>query len=548
MPSDRRDLTTPPDLSEKRGTGAARTRRPLYVDLMPPCSHACPAGENIQAWLAHAQAGRLREAWEVLVADNPLPAVHGRVCYHPCESACNRGRLDDTVSIHAIERFLGDRALSEGWMPREMASPSGRRILVVGAGPSGLAAAYHLARLGHTVEVRDAGPKPGGMMRFGIPAYRLPRAVLEGEIDRIERMGVRFVSGCTVRDVLREQEQGGFDAVFVAIGAHLSKRTEIPARDAGRILDAVGFLRDVEGGRAPRLGRRVAVYGGGNTAMDAARTALRLGHEPVIVYRRDRAHMPAHAFEADDALEEGVVIRWLRSIHSIEGRTLTVEEMELDEKGRPRGTGRFETLEADDLLLALGQDSDTSLLRTVPGVVLAPDGTVRVSEGFMTGHPGLFAGGDMVPAERTVTVAVGHGKNAARSMDAYLRGTTCATTEAPEIATYEKLHLWFFTDAAKAQQTEARLGPRLYSFDEVVRGITRDEAVFEARRCLSCGNCYECDGCLAACPEKAVVKLGPGLRYRFDYDRCTGCAICFEQCPCHAIEMIPEPAHEERNT
>ncbi len=541
MPSERRDLTAPPDLSEKGGTGAERTRRPLYVDLMPPCNHACPAGENIQAWLAHAQAGRLREAWETILDDNPLPAVHGRVCYHPCEGACNRAQLDATVSIHAVERFLGDRALRESWTPRALAPASGKRVLVVGAGPSGLSAAYHLARLGHSVEIRDAGPKPGGMMRFGIPSYRLPRAVLDGEIERIVRMGVRIVLDHKVRELLAEKAEGGFDAVFVAVGAHLSKRTEIPARDAGRILDAVGFLRDVERGKAPRLGRRVAVYGGGNTAMDAARTVLRLGHEPIIVYRRDRAHMPAHTFEADEALEEGVVIRWLRSIQSIEGKEFTVEEMELDEKGRPHGTGRFETLEADDLILALGQETDTSFLQGIPGVVFERDGTVQVSPGLMTGHPGIFAGGDMVPSERTVTVAAGHGKKAARHIDAYLRETTYTKGVRPEIATHDKLHLWFFTDAAQRPQEQARLGERLYSFEEVVHGLGEEEASFEARRCLSCGNCYECDGCLAACPEKAVIKLGAGQRYRFDYERCTGCAICFDQCPCHAIEMVPEP-------
>ena len=545
MSKEGRDLTTPPDLSEKGGTGPQRARRPVYVDLLPPCNHACPAGENIQAWLAHAQAGRLREAWETILDDNPLPAIHGRVCYHPCESACNRAQLDTTVSIHAVERFLGDRAVDESWTPRVLSPPSDKRVLVVGAGPSGLSAAYHLARLGHAVEVRDAGPKPGGMMRFGIPAYRLPRKVLDAEIGRIERMGVHFVLDHKVRDLLAEKEQGSFDAAFVAVGAHLSKRTEIPTRDAGRILDAVSFLRDVERGEAPRLGRRVAVYGGGNTAMDAARTALRLGHEPIIVYRRDREHMPAHTFEADEALEEGVVIHWLRSIQAIEGKEFTVEEMALDEKGRPHGTGRFETLEADDLILALGQETDTRFLQEIPGLVFESDGTVQVSPGLMTGHPGIFAGGDMVPSERTVTVAVGHGKTAARHIDAYLRGTLYTTPPRPEIASYEKLNLWFFTEAAQRAQAQVRLGPRLYSFEEVVHGLGPEEAAFEARRCLSCGNCYECDGCLAACPEQAVMKLGAGLRYRFDYERCTGCAICFEQCPCHAIEMIPEPGPTE---
>jgi NADPH-dependent glutamate synthase beta subunit-like oxidoreductase len=547
MTSERHDLTVPPDLMRKGGTGSERTQRPLYVDLMPPCNQACPAGENIQAWLAHAQAGRMREAWETILDDNPLPAVHGRVCYHPCESACNRAQLDTAVGIHAVERFLGDRAVEEGWSPHPLAGPSGKRVLVVGAGPSGLAAAYHLARLGHEVEIRDAGPKPGGMMRFGIPAYRLPRDVLDAEIGRITNMGVRIVVNHRVRDLLAEKKEGNFDAIFVAVGAHLSKRTEIPARDAGKILEAVGFLRDVERGAPPRLGRRVAVYGGGNTAMDAARTVLRLGHEPIIVYRRDRSHMPAHEFEADEAIEEGVVIRWMRSIQSIEGHELTVEEMELDAQGRPHGTGRYETLEADDVILALGQETDTSFLQGIPGIVLERDGTLKVSSDLMTGHRGIFAGGDMVPSERTVTVAVGHGKKAARHIDAFLRGTSWAGRPKPALASYEKLHLWFFTDASQRAQEQVRLGPRLYSFEEVVHGLAPDEAVFEARRCLSCGNCFECDGCLAACPEQAVIKLGPGQRYRFDLDRCTGCAICYEQCPCHAIEMIPERAASDES-
>jgi formate dehydrogenase beta subunit len=535
------DLTRPADLTLRRGTGAVRTRRPVYTDLLAPCDHACPAGENVQAWLAHSQAGRHREAWEVIVRDNPLPAIHGRVCYHPCESACNRDRLDGAVSIHAIERFLGDRALAEGWATGPDAGPTGRRVLVIGAGPSGLSAAWHLARLGHTVEVRDAGPAAGGMMRFGIPAYRLPRAVLDGEIDRIRRMGVHFVLDHRVADLRDEWELGEFDAVFAAVGAHLSKRTEIPARDAGRILDAVSFLRDVEAGTPPQLGRRVAVYGGGNTAMDAARTAMRLGHEPMIVYRRDRAHMPAHEFEADEAAEEGVEIHWLRTIRSIERDRMTVEVMELDANGRPQGTGRFETLDADDLILALGQDSDTGFLRTVPGVEAQADGTVVVDSHMMTGRPGLFAGGDMVPAERSVTVAVGHGRLAARHIDAWLQGTTYAPPPRAELAAFEKLHLWFYADTTHRPEPRVDPARRRESFTEVVATLAAADAVFEAKRCLSCGNCVECDGCLAACPEGAVIKLGPDLRYRFDYERCTGCAVCFEQCPCHAIEMLPEP-------
>ena len=542
MSHDRSDLTRPPDLSHERRTGPLRMQRPIYVDLLPPCNHACPAGENIQAWLGLAQGGRFEEAWRTLVADNPMPAVHGRVCYHPCEDSCNRRHLDSAVSIHAVERFLGDAAIEQGWRHARLREPTGKRILVIGGGPSGLSAAYHLARFGHAVEIRDAGPLPGGMMHFGIPAYRMPRAVLEAEIRKIEELGVKITTDHKVEDVEVEMKEGLFDACFVAIGAHLSKRTEIPARDAGRMLDAVGFLRDVATHEAPQLGR-VAVYGGGNTAMDAARVARRLGaSEAMIIYRRDRAHMPAHEFEAVEAEAEGVKIHWLRTIRSIDRTTFTVEVMEIDEQGRPQPTCRFETLEADSLVMALGQDADTDFLRKVEGVALQQDGTVVVDRNMMTGRPGLFAGGDMVPSERTVTVAVGHGKKAARHIDAWLRGATYQKPPPHELATFEKLHVWYYTDAARRQQPALEIGERLAGFDEVVGGLGAGEAQYEARRCLSCGNCFECDGCYGACPEHAIVKLGPGKRYRYDYDLCTGCAVCFEQCPCHAIEMIPEPA------
>ncbi len=514
----------------------------MYVDLLPPCNVACPAGENIQAWLAHVQAGAHKQAWRALTADNPFAAIHGRVCYHPCESQCNRANLDSAVSIHAVERFLGDLALEEGWLFDPPPAPSGKRVLVIGGGPSGLSAAYHLARLGHEVEIRDAGPEPGGMMRYGIPAYRMPRDVLSGELERIAALGVQLTSNHRVADLESERREGGFDAVFVAVGAHLSKRVDIPARDAGPIVDAVSFLRGVASGERPAIGRRVAVYGGGNTAMDAARTARRLGaQDTLIVYRRTREQMPAHEEEAQDAEREGVRINWLRTITAFDGPQLQVEMMELDESGFPQPTGRFETLAADTVILALGQETDTAFLRAVPGVEFERDGSVRVSTSLMTGCPGVFAGGDMVPAERTVTVGVGHGKRAALEIDAWLRDGKLERPAKHPLATFEMLNLWYFGDAARRRQPELEPAERVAGFAEVVGGLSAQEATFEANRCLSCGNCCECDGCLGACPEDAVIKLGPGLRYRFDYDRCTGCRACFEQCPVHSIEMFPEP-------
>nr|WP_298445360.1 NAD(P)-binding protein [Ferrimicrobium sp.] len=536
------DVTPLPDLSRGRSlTGPSRSRRPIYLDLLPPCNVACPAGENIQSWLAHIDAGQFEQAWRQLVLDNPFPSIHGRVCYHPCETSCNRAELDSAISIHAVERFLGDSALENGWEFPRPSQRTGKRVLIIGAGPSGLSAAYHLARRGHEVEIHDAGAEPGGMMRYGIPAYRLPRAVLTAELERISSLGVRIVGDHKVLDLEEERHEGGFDAVFVAVGAHLSKRVDIPARDAGRILDAVSFLEDVATGEPPVIGRRVAIYGAGNTAMDAARTARRLGaDEAMIVYRRTRAQMPAHEEEASDAEQEGVRINWLRTITAFDGPELTVEAMEIDDQGVPHPTGRFEHLAADTLILALGQETESGFLRSIPGVEFSSDGTVKVSDSMMTGHPGIFAGGDAVPAERTVTVGVGHGKKAAQHIDGWLARQQKEDQPKQRTATFDTLHLWYFGATQRRAQAELAPDERVTDFSEVVAGLSAEEASYEAARCLSCGNCFECDGCLGACPEDAVIKLGVGQRYRFDYDRCTGCGTCFEQCPVHAIEMIPE--------
>jgi|SRR5579871_741089 len=518
-----------------------RTERPVYVDRLPPCNNACPAGENIQAWLNLAQTGRYQEAWKTLVENNPLPATMGRVCYHPCETACNRAQFDQTVNIHAVERFLGDEAIRNGWQ-FDPVTPSGKRVLIVGSGPSGLSAAYHLARLGHTVTIYEAGPRAGGMMRFGIPKYRLPREILDAEIARITKLGVTIELNRRVDDLAAVLESAEFDAVFLAVGAHISKRANIPAVDADRILDALSVLRTVDSGEAPQLGRRVLVYGGGNTALDVARTAKRLGAtETVIVYRRTREKMPAHDFEVQEAIDEGIQFRWLSTIKEAGERSFTVEKMRLDETGYPRPTGELETIEGDSLVLALGQDVDLGFLGRVPGLEMR-DGVVQVNERMMTGHAGLFAGGDMVPAERTVTVAVGHGKKAARNIDAWLRGVAYEPPSKHDLALFSRIGVHAYAEAPETMQRSLAPDARQTTFDEVMLGFEGAQARAEAKRCLSCGNCFECDRCYDACPDRAIEQLGPGQRYRFDYDLCQGCGVCASECPCGAIDMIAEPA------
>jgi 2-oxoacid:acceptor oxidoreductase delta subunit (pyruvate/2-ketoisovalerate family) len=377
------------------------------------------------------------------------------------------------------------------------------------------------------------------MMRFGIPKYRLPRDVMDAEMQRVLDLGVTLKLNSKVTDLLATFEAGRFDAAFLAVGAHVAKRAFIPAGDAARVLDAVSVLRSMEGEERPLLGRRVVVYGGGNTAIDVARTAKRLGAEPLIVYRRTRDHMPAHDFEVEEALQEGVMVKWLSTIRHAGDASITIEKMALDAEGKAQPTGEFETIEADSLVLALGQDVDLSLLDAVPGLAMK-DGVVQVDRAMMTSHPGIFAGGDMVPAERNVTVGIGHGKKAARHIDAWLRGTTHEAPPRHAIAGFEKLNPWYYADAPKTVRPMLDLIRRQSSFDEVQGGLDDHNALFEARRCLSCGNCFECDNCYGVCPDNAVIKLGPGKRFAFNYDYCKGCGICVSECPCGAITMEQE--------
>jgi NADPH-dependent glutamate synthase beta subunit-like oxidoreductase len=535
-------ITLDPGSSRADKTGSWRTERAVYVSRQAPCGNSCPAGEDVRSWLYEAEEGGAgyERAWRRIMETNPFPAVMGRVCYHPCETACNRGDLDEAVGINSVERFLGDEALRQGWTVGVDVPASGKRVLVVGAGPSGLSAAYHLARLGHAVTIKESESSAGGMMRFGIPRYRLPREVLDAEVKRILDLGVTLQLDAPVVDLAATIAEEGFDATFMAVGAQIGRRAYIPAGSASHVLDAVSMLRGIATGDRPLLGRRVAVYGGGNTALDAARSAKRLGaSDALVVYRRTRERMPAHESEVREAEEEGVRFRWLSTIEKVGDGAITVEQMELDDSGFPQPTGRAEVLDADSVVLALGQESDLSLLGHLERLDV-DHGVVRTNPAMMTGHPGVFAGGDVTAGDRSVTVAIGHGRRGAESIDAWLSGSAPVAEEMRDLAEFEFLNPWYYEDAPRTHRPRLETVRRQSTFEEVVQALGPENALYEARRCMSCGTCFSCDNCVAVCPDNAVVNLGMPGEYAIDLDYCKGCGICVAECPCGAIQMVPE--------
>jgi NADPH-dependent glutamate synthase beta subunit-like oxidoreductase len=521
-------------------TGSWRTERPVYLNRQAPCNNACPAGENIQQWLYLAEESRYEDAWRQIMQDNPFPAIMGRVCYQPCEGACNRGQLDESVGINSVERFLGDQALMYRWQI-EPGPATGKKVMIVGAGPGGLSAAYHLRRLGHAVTVFEASAKPGGLIRYGIPKYRMPREKLNGEIARLVEMGIEIRCNTRVDDLLAARDAGGFDAVVLALRAPLPGRSDIEQHGTEvTVLNALDVLRQVELEEPTQLRGHVVVQGGGNTAMDVARSAVRLDcPATTVLVRRDREDMTAHPMEIHEAQEEGVEIRPLRVITKIDGKTLQLEKMVIGAERRPQPTGEYETMQADVVVQALGQNVETGLLGQLPEIEVR-DGVVMIDQRMMTGREGVFALGDMVPSARTVTVAIGQGKKTARNVDAWLRGETYEAPPKHELADFSKLNTWYYSDAPRTVRPMLDLMRRQSGFAEVVGNLDEKTAKFEARRCLSCGNCFECDNCYGICPDNAITKLGHGKRFEFKYDYCKGCGMCVAECPCGAIKMVPE--------
>jgi len=542
-------------------TGSWRYMRPLYVNKTPPCNAACPAGEDIVMYLQLTAQGRYAEAWETIVRENPFPGVCGRVCPHPCESECNREHLGGAIAIHCQERFLADYAAAHDLgLPMPDVPQRGEHVAVVGAGPAGLSCAYHLRRMGYQVTVFDAGDKPGGMMRL-IPEYRLPKEVLEREIAAIVATGVEVKTGVRLGVDVSLDDLKDYAAVFLAVGQSRSRRLGVPGEEATDVLPGIDFLARVARGQRVGLGEKVAVIGGGNTAMDAARTARRLGADVTIFYRRSRAEMPAIDEEVNEALDEGVRIEFLRAPVAVlteDGhvRGLRLTEMELgapDESGRRRPlpvAGSEYDVACDTVIPALGQVADLSFL---DAEVKSERGRIITDEKAATTRPPIFAGGDVATGFGTVTAAVGSGKRAALAIDCFLRGVERTFPDlaqnvqaAPRphdaaVVRFEDLNTAYFEEEPRPRQEQRPAAEQVTTFEEVNLGYGEDAALAEAQRCFSCGTCNECDNCLIFCPDVAVLR-GPSddEPFVFNYDYCKGCGICVSECPRHAISFEEE--------
>ncbi len=525
--------------------------------------------------------GHVEEARDLLLRENPMPATTGRVCHHPCEAACNRRLFDEPVSIHAVERMMGDLALGS---PLPSPAPRTRdgSVAVVGSGPAGLACAYHLARMGYGVTVFEADPEPGGVLWFGIPEYRLPRSVVAREIERIRALGVEIRCGVRAGTELPWKDLARFDAVFLATGVHGSRRMGIEGEETEGIRPGLGFLREVNEGKRPDLGRRAVVVGGGNTAIDCARAALRLGSHVTILYRRTRVEMPAIADEVEEAHREGIDFCFLAApvaARSVAGRLealvcVRMRLAEADATGRARPVpidgSRF-LLPADTVLAAVGEArAQDGLPPGFPG----DTSVVRVDDFCGTRRPGFFAGGDLLDQPHTVADALGSGKRAAIGIDRYLRraeserilddhardlsyggrGNASVTRwrgddpihrngAVNEVVSFENLNMAHFAHVERKNDRHVPAAPAVSTggaFDEVNLGLSREQALAEARRCFNCGVCNRCEVCLIFCPDLAITRRAGGTGFDIAYEYCKGCGICNAECPRGAMTMTRE--------
>jgi NADPH-dependent glutamate synthase beta subunit-like oxidoreductase len=528
-------------------TGTWRSALPRHIHAPSPCHAACPVNGDIAEWIGRARERDFRGAFDILTRHNPFPAVAGRICHHPCEAACNRAQVDGALAICRLERFVGDRALAEGWAFAPVAAARPERVAVVGGGPSGLSAAFHLRRCGYAVTLFDSRDELGGLMRYGIPSYRLARAVLDAEIARIVALGIEVRTGeplATPADL--ERLRGEFAAVYLAIGAACQKR--LPALDyaAPWVMDGAEYLARSNAGAPPPLGRRIVVIGGGSAALDVARSARRAGHEVTILALETVAQMPAQREEVAEALEEGVALRdgamlTAAAPGSTGGLVLECARVRF-EPGPVRGRftvtriegGAF-ALEADAVVTAIGQDPDIAALA---GALPVDGALLAVDDAQATGVPGVFAGGDAASTARFVTEAIGMGKRAAREIDRLLSGAAGDAASAEPMVALAAINTHYHEPRARVPERRAPMVRRLASGAEVQLGLAIEQALAESERCFSCGTCIHCDNCVIYCPDLAVRRDGDGYVVLTDY--CKGCGVCVRECPTGSMAMQDE--------
>jgi NADPH-dependent glutamate synthase beta subunit-like oxidoreductase len=540
---------TPPPTTWTTGTtevfktGTWRAALPVYRPAASPCHLACPVSGGIATWLGQAKAGDWQAAWTTLVANNPFPAVAGRVCHHPCELACNRSVYDEPLAICAMERFVGDRALAEGWSYPSVSIDKKEKLAIVGGGPSGLSAAYQLRRRGYRVTIFERDARLGGLLRSGIPPYRLPRAVLDGEIERLLRLGIEVRAGAAIDthdDFLRLRED--YSAVYLAIGARRQKRLRALDYDDPRVMDSARYLAASNAGTPPRLGEHVVVIGGGSAAMDVARSAARAGHDVTVLSLEREAQMPASREEVVEAKQEGILFfdgAQLDSVGATPKAALLLKCRRVD--FAPEGfritplPGTQFVMAADAVVCAIGQDPDLS---PVQSLLEAHGALVRIDARGATSLEGVFAGGDVATSARFVTQAIGMGRSAALQIDRWLCREDHARAEAPAAVAASAINTAYHPHARRAAHRRLAVSERLDGFAEVQLGLGVDEARSEAARCFSCGHCSFCDNCFSYCPDMAVHKL-PGA-YRIAAEYCKGCGLCVRECPTGSIAMQAE--------
>jgi 2-oxoacid:acceptor oxidoreductase delta subunit (pyruvate/2-ketoisovalerate family) len=552
-------------------TGTWRYLRPRYVVRTPPCNEACPAGNDVEGFMFLTRERKFREAWELIKEENPFPGVCGRVCFHPCESSCNRREYDEALAIHEVERFLAESQRDAKREPRPHSVRRKEKIAIIGSGPSGLTCAYHLARMGYGVTVFEAHATPGGLLREGIPEYRLPGSILDHEISEIGSWGVEIRTNARIGKDIPFEELQAFQAVFVGTGAHRDRRLGVEGEDLEGVVSGLNLLRQIRLGGTVKLGKRISVFGGGNTAIDVARSSVRLGAETVeIFYRRSREEMPAFPEEVEDALREGVRIHFLVSPKKIlrkGGKAVGMECIRMrlgnaDASGRKAPVpveGSGFTVHSDAIITAIGEVPD---LRFLPSKIPVEGGLVKTDEMGFVGYEGVFAGGDAASPVHTVATAIGSGKKAALAIHEHLQGGWSkekfqairvgekgtvslkkyfhpAEGEAnPSVMTFQEMNTAYFERHPRVMSPTLSKDEGRRGFQEVHLGMTREMVEEEVGRCFNCGVCNQCDNCWTFCPDMAVRKKKD--RYEIDYDYCKGCGICFAECPRGAILLEEE--------